>query len=182
MQSNNGRFTFDGGAATYVGTGVLAFLITVCTLGFGYPFALVLRERWRAKHSYIDGRRLVFTGSAWGLFGNWVKWLLLCMVTLGIYSFWVGPPSLDGSGNTPTSRTCRCRPPALLPDIPTPSAWEDRNRRRRPGIQVAVRPHRRRSGTRRPLRPVRTELFRADVLVARRRVRPYRIAPRPNRP
>lgn len=91
MQSNNGRFTFDGGAATYVGTGVLAFLITVCTLGFGYPFALVLRERWRAKHSYIDGRRLVFTGSVWGLFGNWVKWLLLCIVTLGIYSFWVGP-------------------------------------------------------------------------------------------
>lgn len=85
------RFRFDGGAATYVGTGLLAFLITVLSFGFCYPFALVLRERWRAKHSYIDGHQLVFTGTGWGLFGNWVKWFLLCIVTIGIYSFWVGP-------------------------------------------------------------------------------------------
>lgn len=85
------QFAFDGGAATYVGTGLLALLITVCSLGFCYPFALVLRERWRAKHSYIDGHRLRFTASAWGLFGNWIKWFLLCIVTLGVYSFWVGP-------------------------------------------------------------------------------------------
>ena len=61
------------------------------TLGICYPFAVVLRERWRAKHSYIDGYPLVFTGSATALFGNWIKWLLLSVVTLGIYLFWVGP-------------------------------------------------------------------------------------------
>lgn len=91
MTSSSGRFRFDGGAATYVGTALLGVLVTVCTLGFCYPFALVLKERWRAKHSFIDGRQLVFTGSAWGLFGNWVKWLLLTFVTLGVYLFWVGP-------------------------------------------------------------------------------------------
>jgi len=91
MQPNGQRFRFDGGAATYLGTGILGALITILTVGICYPFALVLVERWRAKHSYIDGHRLVFTGSAWGLFGNWVKWLLLIVVTLGIYSFWVGP-------------------------------------------------------------------------------------------
>lgn len=91
MARNSGRFHFDGGAATYLGTGILGALITVFSLGFCYPFALVLRERWKAKHSYIDGQRLVFTGSAWGLFGNWVKWLLLIIVTIGIYSFWVIP-------------------------------------------------------------------------------------------
>lgn len=91
MARNSGRFHFDGGAATYLGTGILQLLITVCTLGICYPFALVLGQRWRAKHSYIDGQRLAFTGSAWGLFGNWLKWLLLCIVTLGIYGFWVGP-------------------------------------------------------------------------------------------
>ena len=91
MPRNSGRFTFDGGAATYVGTGILAFLVTVFTLGICYPFALVLRERWKAKHSFIDGQRLVFTGSAWGLFGHWIKWLLLSVITLGIYLFWVGP-------------------------------------------------------------------------------------------
>ncbi len=89
--AKSGRFRFDGGAATFVGTGILAFLITVCTVGICYPFALVLRERWRAKHSYIDGFPLVFTGSAWALFGNWLKWLLLSIITVGIYLFWVGP-------------------------------------------------------------------------------------------
>lgn len=91
MSGNSGRFTFDGGAATYVGTALLGMVVTVFTLGICFPFALVLNERWRAKHSYIDGRQLVFTGSAWGLFGSWIKWLLLSVVTLGIYLFWVGP-------------------------------------------------------------------------------------------
>jgi uncharacterized membrane protein YjgN (DUF898 family) len=72
MANNSGRFHFDGGAGTYLGTGILSFINTVFTLGICFPFALVLKERWRAKHSYIDGHRLVFTGSGWGLFGNWV--------------------------------------------------------------------------------------------------------------
>jgi uncharacterized membrane protein YjgN (DUF898 family) len=91
MARNSGRVRFDGGAATYLGTGLLAVLITICTLGICYPFALVLNQRWRAKHSYIDGQRLVFTGSAVGLFGSWIKWFVLCIITAGIYSFWVGP-------------------------------------------------------------------------------------------
>jgi uncharacterized membrane protein YjgN (DUF898 family) len=91
VSRNSGRFTFDGGAATYIGTALLGALITICTLGICYPFALVLTERWRAKHSFIDGRRLAFTGSATGLFGNWLKWLFLSVITLGIYLFWVGP-------------------------------------------------------------------------------------------
>lgn len=89
--AKNGRFVFDGGAATYIGTALLGLLITVCTLGICYPFALVLVERWRCKHAFIDGQQLVFTGSAVGLFGNWIKWFALCVVTLGIYGFWVGP-------------------------------------------------------------------------------------------
>lgn len=91
MARKSGRFRFDGGAATYFGTGLLAFLVTVFTLGICYPFALVLRERWRAKHTYVDGYQLVFTGSAIGLFGLWIKWFLLLIVTLGIYGFWIGP-------------------------------------------------------------------------------------------
>jgi len=85
------QFVFDGGAGTYLGTAILAFLVTVFTLGICYPFALVLRERWRAKHSRITGQQLVFTGSATGLFGLWLKWMLLFIVTAGIYSFWISP-------------------------------------------------------------------------------------------
>ena len=85
------RFYFDGGAATYVGTGLLAFFITVFTFGFCTPFAIVLFQRWHAKHTYIEGHRLIFFGSAVGLFGQFVKWWLLTIITIGIYSFWVIP-------------------------------------------------------------------------------------------
>lgn len=85
------QFAFDGGAATYFGTALLAAVVTILTLGICYPYALVLRERWRAKHSFIEGRQLVFLGTASGLFGLWLGWLLLIIITVGIYSFWVGP-------------------------------------------------------------------------------------------
>jgi hypothetical protein len=85
------QFAFDGGAGTYLGTAILAFLVTLLTLGICYPYALVLWERWRARHSYIEGRQLAFNGSAWGLFGLWWKWLILIIITFGIYALWVGP-------------------------------------------------------------------------------------------
>lgn len=85
------RFTFDGGAGTYLGTAILGILVTVVSLGICYPFALVLTQRWRCKHTSIDGRRLVFTGSATGLFWHWIKWFLLSIITAGIYLFWVQP-------------------------------------------------------------------------------------------
>ena len=91
MARKSGRFQFDGGAGTYLGTGILAALITIFTLGICYPFAMVLLERWRCKHTYIDGQRLVFTGTGIGLFGLWIKWLLLIIITAGIYLLWVAP-------------------------------------------------------------------------------------------
>jgi uncharacterized membrane protein YjgN (DUF898 family) len=90
-RSESREFAFDGGAGTYIGTGSLCFLITVFTLGICFPFAYVLRERWRAKHSYIGGRQLVFTGTGLGLFAMWLKWFVLIIITLGIYAFWVAP-------------------------------------------------------------------------------------------
>ena|SRR3990167_5878923 len=71
------NFVFDGGAGTYLGTAILAFFITVLTLGIAYPYALVLMQRWKAKHTYIKGFQL--------------KWFFLTIITLGIYGFWVYP-------------------------------------------------------------------------------------------
>lgn len=85
------RFTFDGGAGTYLGTAILGALITLLTVGICYPFALVLMERWRCKHTYIDRQQLIFTGSAVGLFGRCILWLFLTIITVGIYLFWVAP-------------------------------------------------------------------------------------------
>jgi uncharacterized membrane protein YjgN (DUF898 family) len=45
--------------------------------------------RWEASHTVINSQRLRFDGSAVSLFGQWIKWLLLTIITLGIYGFWL---------------------------------------------------------------------------------------------
>ncbi|MDJ0355467.1 DUF898 family protein [Paenarthrobacter sp. PH39-S1] len=89
--AGSGIYEFRGGAATWFGTRLLGALITVCTLGICYPFAVVLVERWRATNTYLHGRQLRFVGTGMGIFGHWIKWFLLSIITLGIYTFWVYP-------------------------------------------------------------------------------------------
>ena len=47
--------------------------------------------RFIASHAVIDGKRMTFDGTGGQLFGQWIKWMLLSIVTCGIYSFWVIP-------------------------------------------------------------------------------------------
>jgi len=84
-------FTFDGGAADFLGTGILAYLLTAFTLGIGFPWAICLIQRWQKYHTMIGDRRLKFVGTGGELFGKWIIWALLTVVTFGIYSLWVTP-------------------------------------------------------------------------------------------
>ncbi len=85
-----GESYFDGGLFQLIGWQLLGALVTVFTLGICYPWALCMVYGWKIRHTVIDGRRLTFTGKPIGLFGNWIKWLLLCVITVGIYGFWLG--------------------------------------------------------------------------------------------
>ena len=80
---------FDGTLLQFIGWNLLGFLVTGLTFGICYPWACCMIYNWETKHTVIDGHRLKFTGTAMQLFGNWIKWLLLTIITLGIYSFWV---------------------------------------------------------------------------------------------
>jgi len=80
---------FDGGLFQLIGWSLLGGLITVATLGIAYPWSVCLIYGWEIKHTIIEGKRLRFTGTAMGLFGNWIKWLFLTVITFGIYGFWV---------------------------------------------------------------------------------------------
>jgi uncharacterized membrane protein YjgN (DUF898 family) len=85
------RFRYDGDVSGYLGTRLLAGLVTVATLGFGFPVGLVRVQRWNARHLSVDGRRLTFTGRAPDLLRDWVRWWPLVLVTLGLYGFAVVP-------------------------------------------------------------------------------------------
>ncbi|WP_341472336.1 DUF898 family protein [Fonticella tunisiensis] len=69
---------------------LLGTIVTICTFGICYPWAVCKLYGWKINHAVVEGRRLKFDGKAVQLFGNWIKWWLLCVVTLGIYSFWLG--------------------------------------------------------------------------------------------
>ena len=80
---------FDGGLLQLIGYRILGFLVTFLFFFFCAPWAICLVYNWETKHTVINGQRLHFNGTAVGLFGNWIKWLLLTIVTLGIYIFWL---------------------------------------------------------------------------------------------
>ncbi len=80
---------FDGGLLEYIGLTIIGGLITILTFGLAFPWALCLQYGWKINHTVINGYRLKFIGSPIGLFGQWIKWLFLCIITLGIYSFWL---------------------------------------------------------------------------------------------
>lgn len=83
------KSSFDGGLLGLIGVTILSFLITVCTLCIGYPWAACLKYRWEIKHTTIDDRPLVFDGTGTQLFGSYIKWFLLSIITIGIYSLWL---------------------------------------------------------------------------------------------
>lgn len=80
---------FDGGLFQLVCWKIFGFLLTICTLGICYPWALCLVLRWETKHTIIDGKRLCFDGHAVQLFAQWIKWLLLFIITITIYGWWI---------------------------------------------------------------------------------------------
>lgn len=80
---------FTGGLLGMIGISILQGLIIAVTFGIGTPWAVCLKESWYVNHTIIDGHRLEFTGKGGQLFGNYIKWFLLTLITLGIYSFWL---------------------------------------------------------------------------------------------
>lgn len=84
-------FQFHGGAGSYLGTVILAWLITVITLGLGFPWALCMMQSWKIDNITFKGRKLQFKGTGFKLIGLWIKMWFFCIITLGIYSFWIVP-------------------------------------------------------------------------------------------
>ena len=80
---------FTGGLLGLIGINLLQVIMITITLGLGTPWAICVKERWIAKHTIIDGKQLAFDGTGGQLFGNFIKWFLLTILTLGIYGFWL---------------------------------------------------------------------------------------------
>lgn len=85
----NGHSYFDGTISQQILLSITNFILVFFTLGIATPWAVCRYYNWKTKHTVIEGKRLMFVGKAGSLFGNWIKWLLLTIITFGIYGFWV---------------------------------------------------------------------------------------------
>lgn len=76
---------FTGGAFANAFIGWISGLVSLISLGLLAPFMICWHEKWVAKHTYINGRQLAFDGNGAQLWGRYMLWTLLSVITLGIY-------------------------------------------------------------------------------------------------
>lgn len=77
--------TFTGGAFMNALIGWVAGFVTLITLGICYPFMACWKLKWKAKHTFIDGRQQYFDGNGLQFFGRYMLLMFLSVITLGIY-------------------------------------------------------------------------------------------------
>ena len=80
---------FTGRLIALIGINLLTALVSTITLSLAYPAMLCMKQRWIASNTYIDGKQLAFDGTGAQLFGTYLKWILLTIVTIGVYSLWI---------------------------------------------------------------------------------------------
>ncbi len=80
---------FTGSCLAYLGIRLLANLVTIVTFTFGAYWAYCFKLRYVIGHKIIDGKELDFNGKGIQFFGKCICWVLLTLVTFGIYSFWL---------------------------------------------------------------------------------------------
>ncbi len=80
---------FEGSTAAHFGMSLVIGLLSVLSLGFAVPALKCWYLRWKYRNTVIGGYRLKFNGTGGQLFGKWILWCLLCIVTVGIYTIWM---------------------------------------------------------------------------------------------
>ena len=88
LQEKNMDSKFSGSVLHIFLFSIWAPLLLTITLCLATPFVICTVIRWICNHSTIGGKKYVFKGTAVGLFGRWILWFLLTIITLGIYGFW----------------------------------------------------------------------------------------------
>ena len=85
-EKNESRFV--GRAWGYWGRSFAVFFLTIITFGIAGPWLNCWYQRWVISKTKIDGHSLYFDGTGWQLVGSWVKWMLLTLITCGLFVFW----------------------------------------------------------------------------------------------
>lgn len=80
---------FDGRLIQLIGWTILCTLVNVITIFILYPVTMTWKIKWKYQHTVYDGKRLVFKGNGFGLLLKWILWLLLSVITIGIFLLFI---------------------------------------------------------------------------------------------
>ena len=80
---------FTGRLIGIVGIKILLVLVSIITLGIAFPAMICWLYKWLYANTHVDGKQLHFDGKGRQLFGKWILWLFLSIITLSIYSWWI---------------------------------------------------------------------------------------------
>lgn len=81
--------TFECDFWEFLGQKLICTFITSLTAGVCAPVALCKMNRFEFAHRTVDGKRLTFDDAPAGLVGLRIKWMLLSVITFGIYALTV---------------------------------------------------------------------------------------------
>jgi hypothetical protein len=81
-------FKFTGRGLSFLWLQIWTVFLIAITGGIFFPWSFSAQQRWQAKHTYVQGKRLVFKGTGVGLIGNWLLIMFLTLITGGIYIPW----------------------------------------------------------------------------------------------
>ncbi len=76
---------FTGGMLANYFIGLFTVIVSAITLGLAYPAMICWKLRWKASHTYLNGRQLVFDGRGTQLLGKYILWAFLSIITFGLY-------------------------------------------------------------------------------------------------
>ena len=80
---------FEGSVIALIGINLLTTLLSTISLGFAYPAMYCFKKRWIYSNTVINGYRLKFTGTGTQLFGKYILWTFLTIITLSIFGLWL---------------------------------------------------------------------------------------------
>ena len=70
---------FDGGVLGIIGVNLFSNILTFISFGLLFPFVVCYRQKWFAKHTIINRKKIVFTGKSLNLIGNYLLWWFLLL-------------------------------------------------------------------------------------------------------
>lgn len=76
---------YDGDVLTNVFYTLVLSVLRVISLDLLTPIVICFRLKWRAEHTYLNGKRLIFTGQIKDLLKKNAVWVFLSVVTFGVF-------------------------------------------------------------------------------------------------